>query len=104
MPLFAVLAAVAGAEPPSGIARLELSPPEFPYHRAATLTVTAEAPADVEITLPDFSKIPEGIETQVFAPETLPAQQLRPARGNLRRPARGASCQKGFASYPETRD
>ena len=75
MPLFAVLAAVAGAEPPSGAARLELSPPEFPYHRAATLTVTAEAPADVEIALPDFSKIPEGIETQVSPPETLPAPE-----------------------------
>lgn len=75
MPLLAVLAAVAGAEPPSGTARLELSPPEFPYHRAATLTVTAEAPADVEITLPDFSKIPEGIETQVSPPETLPAPE-----------------------------
>lgn len=75
MPLFAVLAAMAGAEPPSGSARLELSPPEFPYHRAAALTVTAEAPADVKITLPDFSKIPEGIETQVSPPETLPAPE-----------------------------
>jgi len=75
MPLFAALAAVAGAEPPSGTARLELSPPEFPYHRAATLTVTADAPADVEISLPDFSKIPEGIETQVSPPETLPAPE-----------------------------
>lgn len=58
----ALLAASAGAEAPVEV-RLTLDPSEIPLYRSSTLTLTVEAPADLDVTLPDLRGALGGAET-----------------------------------------
>ncbi len=77
--LLLLMAALAANEPVTISARLE--PPEIPYYREALLIITVEAPAGLEVSLPDLAPLVGelGIEGPIS-----PTQD-EPLPGNKRR-------------------
>ena len=80
--LAALLTAPDTAQAPAVDVTVTLEPPVIPYHRQARLTVAVEAPAGLDVELPDAGKIAGGLT--LVGPLSAPEEQaLRDGRRRI---------------------
>lgn len=67
-PVISALCTASAAAPPEARVWMETGATSFPYHRNLSVTVHVEAPGPVEVSWPDLSALPAGMEARQESP------------------------------------